>query len=241
MNTNIQPKKEDVQKRRGNAINPPSAGVTPNALPEVQTRIEKENAHTGVSTSNVFTYPQNQSPKNAHWYALRCTYGCERKAYEYLCRKGIKAFYPTISRKKISNGKVEYLSESRLPNLLFAFGSFEQLKLFVYDNYHEETKHLRFYYHVYHNGIKEPIIVPERQMDSLMKICDVESEDIQLDPFAVEKFKTGQLVKITAGPFVGVEGVAKRYKGQQRVAIVIEGLCTITTAYIPSAYLQPSL
>lgn len=240
MKTNTRLENGDVQKRRDSVIISPCTGVTPNALPEVQTPNEEENSQTGVSTQNALL---QKSKKNAinedipYWYALRCTYGREKKAYEYLCLNGIEAFYPTITNTQTVNGKLEKITESRLPNILFAFGTFEQLKVYVYDNYHDETKHLRFYYNIHHDGSKEPLIIPHRQMISLMKICDVDVEDKQLEPFVVEKYKAGLRVRVIEGPFVGVEGIVKRYKGQQRVGIVLDGILTITTAYIPKDYL----
>lgn len=74
---------EDVQNRRGNGIIPPCAGVTPNAHPEVQTPLEEENSQTGVSTRNAPPKTIKRKPKPElipHWYAIRCTYGRERKA-----------------------------------------------------------------------------------------------------------------------------------------------------------------
>ena len=71
-----------------------------------------------------------------------------------------------------------------------------------------------------------------------MKISDAEVEDKHLDPFVVEKFKNGQLVRVIDGPFAGVEGTVHRYKGQQRIGIVVEGLFTITTAYISKEKLE---
>lgn len=241
MNMNIQANNNNVQKRRGNDIKPPCAGVAPTVLPEVQTPLEEENSQTGVSIRNALprkTDIQIVNEESPHWYALRCTYGREKKAYEHLCLNGIEAFYPTITNSQTIDGKSERITESRLPNILFAFGTFDQLKVYVYDNYHDETKHLRFYYNKHHDGTKEPLTIPQRQMSSLMKICDAEAEDKLLEPFVVEKFKDGQLVRVKDGPFIGVEGIVKRYKGQQRVGIVIDGLFTITTAYITKDFLQ---
>lgn len=226
---------EDVQNHRGNGIIPPYVGVTPDVLPKVQIPSEVENLQTGVSTRNapVKTIKRKPDPETIpHWYTIRCTYGRERKAYEFFSKHGIEAFYPTITSIKTKDGKKETVEESRLPNFLFAFGTFKQLKEYVYDNYHDDTKFLRFYYNFHHDGTKEPLTVPMSQMISLMKICDAEVDDTHLDPFVVEKFKTGQLVRVTDGPFAGVEGIVKRYKGQQRIGIVVEGLFTITTAYI---------
>lgn len=240
MNTRLE--NGDVQKRRDNVIISPCTGVTPNALPEVHTPDEEVNSQTGVTTISALPQKAIKSFVNEdipHWYALRCTYGREKKAYEYLCLNGIEAFYPTITNIQIIDGKPKSITESRLPNLLFAYGSFEQLKSYVYDNFHEETKHLRFYYNLHHDGSKEPLIIPSMQMDSLIKICDANAIDKQLESFIVEKFKTGQLVRVVKGPFIGVEGVLKRYKGQQRVGITFDTLFTICTAYIPSSYIIP--
>lgn len=230
---------------RGGGGTPPCAGLTSNALPEVQNHSNGENSQTGVSTKNALsttgTSFSNINLTSVHWYALRTTYGREKKAYDYLIRKGIKAFYPTITTVKEVSGKRQMLEESRIPNLFFAYDSFAVLKEYVYDNVHEETKHLRFYYrhrHVGTNIEKEPLIVPDSQIRSLMIICNSGVDDILLQPFPVEKFQKGQRVVITEGEFKGVEGVVARFQGQQRVGIVIDGLLTMTTAYIPSAFLK---
>lgn len=57
-------------------------------------------------------------------------------------------------------------------------------------------------------------------------------------PPDVHKFKTGQMVRIVNGKFTGVVGRVARYQGQQRVAVVIDGLLTVATAYIPSVFLE---
>lgn len=222
-------------------ICPSCAGVISNALPEVQTPLEEENSKTGVSTRNAPIKTIKRKPKSGtipHWYAIRCTYGRERKAYEFFSKHGIEAFYPTVTSTKSTDGKQEKIKESRIPNILFAFGSFDQLKDYVYDNLHDDTKFLRFYYNLHHDGTKEPLIVPMSQMISLIKICDAEVEDKHLVPFVIEKFKKGQLVRVKEGPFEGVEGIVQRYKGQQRIGIVVEGLFTITTAYISKEKLE---
>ena len=237
---NIKNIDEDVQKRRGNGINPPCTGVTPNAPSEVLSPLVEEYSKTGVSTRNapIKSIKRKPTPPETipHWYAIRCTYGRERKAYEFFSKKGIEAFYPTITNTKTIDGRTEKIVESRLPNILFVYGSFDELKKYVYEN-GDDTKYLRFYYNIHHDRTKEPLIIPQRQMTSLMKICEAEADDKHLAPFVVEKFQKGQLVRVEQGPFVGVEGSVHRYMGQQRVGIVIEGLLTITTAYIPTAFL----
>ena len=85
---------------------------------------------------------------------------------------------------------------------------------------------------------KEPLIVPDYQMESLKIICAAEEKDVLILPYNVQKFSTGQKVRIIDGEFKNVEGRVARFQKQQRVGIIIEGLLTVATAYIPSAFLQ---
>ena len=81
-------------------------------------------------------------------------------------------------------------------------------------------------------------IVPENQIESLKIICAADVDDIVITSGEVNKFKEGQSVRITEGEFKGVTGKVARYKNHQRVGIIIEGLLTICTAYIPSAFID---
>lgn len=223
---------------------PPRTGLTPDALPEVPKPVLAENSQTGVSTKNALpdSTPKTirRKPKDIpHWYALRVTYGREKKAYDYLVGKHIEAYYPTITIVKLIDGKRKSVEESRLPNIFFARGTEEEIKSYVYDNVN--LPYLRFYYRHFHEGsqmTKEPLIIPDHQMESLKIICASETEDVILVPSDVQKFKAGQTVRIIDGIFKGVVGKVARYQGQQRVGVIIDGLLTIASAYVPSAFLE---
>lgn len=232
---------EDVHTVGGGET-PPCAGLTPNALPEAQSTISAVSSHTGVSTRNVHTgttLKQQKQEDTPHWYALRCTYGREKAAYDYFVAKGIIAFYPTTNAVKIINGKRKVVAESRLPNIFFAFGTEEQIKTFVYDNVN--LPYLRFYYRHKHIGnriIKLPLIVPNYQMESLKIICAAEASDIVISLSSVSNFQAGQMVRVIEGAFKGVIGRVKRWQGQQRVGVIIGDMATFATAYVPSAFLE---
>lgn len=195
-------------------------------------------------TSQLTAYPPlktiKRKPKDVpHWYALRVTYGREKKAYDYLVGKHAEAYYPTVKTVKEVGGKRKTIEESRLPNIFFARGTEEEIKSFVYDNVN--LPHLRFYYRHTHEGarlIKEPLIVPDYQIEGLKIICASEADDVIIVPPEIQKFQTGQTVRVVDGVFKGVIGKVARYHGQQRVAIIIEGLLTIASAYVPSAFLE---
>lgn len=226
----------------GGGETPPCAGLTPNVLPEAQSTISAVSSHTGVSTRNVHTgttLKQQKQEDTPHWYALRCTYGREKAAYDYFVAKGIIAFYPTTNAVKIINGKRKVVAESRLPNIFFAFGTEEQIKTFVYDNVN--LPFLRFYYRHVHVGCrinKTPLIVPDYQMESLKIICAADMDNTIVSLTEVPKFEKGQLVRVVDGAFKGVIGIVARWQGQQRVGVVVEGLVTMVTAYVPSAFLE---
>lgn len=186
---------------------------------------------------------QNLSQKNPNeqqnWYALRTTYGREKKAYDYLVAKGVSAFYPTIKVMKEIRGQRKVVTESRLPNIFFAFGTEEEIKSYVYDNVN--LPYLRFYYRHMHEGAritKSPLIVPQNQIEGLKIICESEADDILYVPEEVQKFKEGQMVRVIDGKFKGLTGRVARYQGQQRVAIIIDGGFTMATAYLPTAFLE---
>ena len=223
--------------------NLPCVGLTSSALPEAQSSARAESSQTGVSTRNVPSaneLPTIKRAKNTpHWYALRTTYGREKKAYDYLVSNNVKAFYPTIKSVKNIEGQRIAVEESRLPNIFFAYGKEDEIKSFVYDNVN--LPYLRFYYRHIHEGArmsKEPLIVPDYQIEGLKIICASQAEDIILELSEIKQFKVGQKVRIIDGVFTGVIGKVARYHGQQRVAIIIDGLLTIASAYVPSAFLE---
>ena len=232
---------EDVHTL-GDGEFPPCAGLTSNALPEAQSTVFAESSQTGASTRYALLTTktkQTQKEEIPHWYALRCTYGREKTAYDYMVAKGITAFYPTTSVVKLIKGKRQTVTESRLPNIFFAYGTEKEIKTYVYDNVN--LPFLRFYYRHVHVGRrieKITMIVPNYQMDSLKIICAADTENTIVSLVEVPKFEKGQLVKVTEGAFKGVIGRVARWQGQQRVGVVVDDLVTVVTAYIPSAFIE---
>ncbi len=241
----------------GGGETPPRVGLTSDALPDTQTNKDKS-TQSGVSTryapsaktsntniaekpNNILTnpLPQKHPEETQQWYALRTTYGREKKAYDYMVAKGITAFYPTQNKIKIVKGKRQTITESLIPNIFFAYGTFKQIKSFVYDNIN--LPFLRFYYCHTHVGSKiekSPLIVPDYQMDSLKIICNADKKNTIVSFVDVPKFKKGQLVRVIDGAFKGVVGRVARWQGQQRVGVVVDNLIMVVTAYVPSAFLK---
>ena len=236
---------EDVTTIGGDTI-PPCVGPATDALPEVQPSVLPENSHIGVSTHYAPLPKELQDARRAvraaHWYVLRCTYGKEGKAYDYIVNNHGVAYYPTVQETKLINGKRKTVVQSWLPNLLFVYGTFDAVKAFVYDNVHEETKPLRFYcIHSYEGSSLEliPMTLTEAQMRSIQRIHENLYKDVIVSSDTIQKFEKGELVRVVEGKFAGVVGRVARFRGQQRVGITINGLYTIVTAYVPKAFLKP--
>ena len=230
---------------QGGGLVPSSTGLTLDALPEVQKNsFGRELKHRGT-TKNALSGTGNDhssasKTEDSHWYALRTTYGREKKAYDYIISKGGTAFYPTLSIVRLVDGKRKTVEESHLPNIFFAYGTEEEIKSFVYDNVN--LPYLRFYYRYFHISKKvekEPLIVSNNQIESLRIICKADADDIIVSIDEVQKFQKGQAVRILKGNTRGgVTGIVARYQGQQRVGIVIDGLLTMATACIPNAFIE---
>ena len=215
---------------------PPRTGLTPDALPEVQKPIPAENSPTGVSTHYIQSDKQNP---NVHWYALRAAYGQESKCNDYLVRQGVETYYPTIKAFKMVNNKRKKVTQSCMLNIFFARGTEEELKTYVYDNIN--LPYLRFYCRRVGIGDElrhEPLIVPDYQLENLRLVLADQSGGLVVVPNDEHKFDKGATVRVTDGTFKGVVGKVARYCGHQRVAIIIDGIVTIATTYIPSAYLE---
>lgn len=250
--------KQVTKTHQGEVGNSPCMGVTPDAFPENEMSRSRECLQAGVSThyaqmkgdSVGVSRDEHSQPlaptvrrqviQEPHWFVLRTTYGREKLASDYIMEHGGTVFYPTIRTTKLVDGKRKHLEVSRLPNLFFAHGTEQEIQTFVFDNVN--LPFLRFYYKHTHSGSsarREPLIVPDDQIMTFRIICEAEANhDVILLEEEIQKFKTGEKVRVIEGDFKGAVGVVARYRGQQRVGIVLEGIMTAITAYIPNAFLE---
>ena len=137
------------------------------------------------------------------------------------------------------NNKLQKVTQSCMLNIFFARGTEEELKTYVYDNIN--LPYLRFYCRRVGIGDElrhEPLIVPDYQLENLRLVLADQSGGLVVVPKDEHKFDKGATVRVTDGTFKGVVGKVARYCGHQRVAIIIDGIVTIATTYIPSAYLE---
>ena len=223
----------NADTRRGGKI-PSSAGLTSCTSPEVPSH-QTENSHTGVSLDCV------PSGKKV-WYVFRATYGRAALACVEIQKKGIETYIPMTVVKKEINGKKKLVQQPLLPNIVFAYMTYEQFLEFVKEPartasylkyYTDKTKPVEK-----ETGFNSPGIIPDNEMLNFIKQTSVNSEHIMVLPPERCHFKSGDLVRVIDGAFTGVIGRIGRAAGQQRVFVVLEGFCNVATAYIPNDFIQ---
>jgi len=215
----------NVTTRRGES-NPPSVGLTPDAFPEAKS------SKTGVSVK----YAPGEDKK---WYVFRVSYGREDKASNFLVEDGTYTYIAKKIAEKYVGGKRKRYLQTLIPNLLFAYTTEEKAEEYVKDT--PAISYLSYYYdHFEEDGNKKnpPLTIPEEEMNRFIRAtCNMNKHLLYVQPSQCH-FKGGEQVRIIDGPFAGVEGRVARVAGQQRVVISLPNIGLISTAYIPTAFIQ---
>ena len=215
----------NVTTRRGES-NPPSVGLTLDAFPEAKS------SKTGVSVK----YAPGEDKK---WYVFRVSYGREDKASNFLVEDGTYTYIAKKIAEKYVGGKRKRYLQTLIPNLLFAYTTEEKAEEYVKDT--PAISYLSYYYdHFEEDGNKKnpPLTIPEEEMNRfILATCNMNKHLLYVQPSQCH-FKGGEQVRIIDGPFAGVEGRVARVAGQQRVVISLASIGLISTAYIPTAFIQ---
>ena len=215
----------NVETRRGEA-KPPSVRVAPDTIPEARS------SQTGVSVRYVPT-------PGMSWYVLRASYGREDKASDYIVEDGTFVYIAKRYARKTVNGKQKKVLETLIPNLLFVYTSEEKAEEYVKNT--PALSYLTYYYN--HFELDEtqknpPLTVSCKEMENFIIATCNKSEHLKFVDESQCHFKGGEIVKITDGNFKGVEGRVARVSGQQRVIVTLTNVGLVSTAYIPTAFIQ---
>jgi len=215
----------NVETRRGEA-EPPCVRFAPDTIPEAKS------SQTGVSVRYV-------PAADKSWYVFRASYGREGKASDYIVEEGTFVYIAKRYTRKVVKGKQKRVLENLIPNLLFVYTSDEKAEEYVKNT--PALSYLTYYYN--HFELDEtqknpPLIVPCREMENFIIATCNSSEHLKFIDESQCHFKSGDLVKVAEGPFKGVEGRVARISGQQRVVISLSNIGLISTAYIPTAFIQ---
>ena len=167
------------------------------------------------------------------WHAIRVTYSRELKFQTMLNEAGFETFVPMCRKKIERNGKRQTVVVPAVANLCFVKTSRSELKEFMESL--GEACPARF---IWDRVTRNPIIVPDKAMEDFMTISRTMSDEVLYLKEVSAKLREGQKVRITEGPFKGVEGIVVRIKKSRRVMVELPGMFAITTNYIPLQELE---
>lgn len=215
----------NVTTRRGES-NPPSIGFTPDAFPEAKC------SKTGVSV-------RYAPAPDKRWYVFRVSYGREDKASDFMVEDGTYTYIAKKIAEKYVDGKRKRYLQALIPNLLFAYTT--EGKAEEYVNNTPAISYLSYYYNHFKTDDYEknpPLTISDEEMNRfILATCNMNQHLLFVQPSQCH-FKGGEIVRVTDGPFTGVEGRVARVAGQQRVVISLSNIGLISTAYIPTAFLR---
>ena len=223
----------NVETRRGGETTS-CARLASGTSPEVQC-LKAENSHTGASSDCV-------PNEKVQWFVLRATYGRTQKALDILKKANVETYLPMHYVVKMIDGKRKRFYEPLLPNIIFARMTRLKSHEFVKEPsptaswlkyFTDKTKPIEE-----STGLNPPATIPHNEMLNFIKLTSVNSDHIMILPPERCHFKSGELVRVVNGAFTGIVGRIGRAAGQQRVFVILEGICNVATAYIPSDFLQ---
>ena len=167
------------------------------------------------------------------WYAIRVSYGRVMKFSAHLQSIGVECFVPMCKKTVKKGEKTETQLVPAVSNLCFVHASraaIDDIFLSMGDN---KTAH-----YIWNKATRQPIFVPDKPMQDFMQISNVMSDDVLYLKDITMKLHAGQKVKVTEGPFKGVEGVVIRVKRSRRVVVDFPGLLAIATTYVQPQHLE---
>ena len=210
----------------GVEANTPSISVVSDAIPQAV------NTQNGVSVEYVHE-PEKQ------WFVFRASYGREDKASDFLVADGTFTYIAKRDTFRYVNGKRRRVTEKLIPNLLFAYTTKEKAEEYVKRT--PELAFLTYYYNHFEQNADQknpPLTVSTREMDNFILATISRNEHLLfVDPNKCH-YKSGDMVMVTDGLFKGVEGKVARVAGQQRVIVSLSKIGLISTAYIPTAFIE---
>lgn len=203
----------------------------------------QHNIHNKNPVTNELPKAQERFCKDPdkHWFVLRITYGRVLKAHDVLStQESIEVYMPVIRN---INGRNRRVTTPMLHSLLFVYSKLETIDHIVKSiSDKTNTKNLiSFYFDHFrtkNDGKNIPLIIPYNAMMNFIRITSIDNEHIRLIHPDQCHYRNGDLVRIIEGDFKGIVGRVARVAGQQRVVVELDGICMVTTAYIPSAFIK---
>ena len=167
------------------------------------------------------------------WHAIRVTYSRELKFQSVLEEAGYETFIPMVEKKFDVSGKKFTKVVPAISNLCFVRA--EQQDLYEFFKSLGEASPARF---IWDKSTREPIVVNEKAMQDFIKVSKAMLADTVYLNEVSSKLREGQMVRIKAGAFAGVEGRIVRIRKSRRILVELQGMLAVAATCIPTDDLE---
>ncbi len=152
----------------------------------------------------------------AHWYVLSANHGNEVKIRDDLRRLGFNCYLPMKYELRNRLSKKRRVLVPAISGMVFVNSTYLALKEFT------AMSKLPTFFRM--SGLprqKKPIVVPDRDMESFMRVT--QQVEAQLTYFLPDeiKLRVGDKIRVHGGMFDGVEGVLMRVPGKRGKQLVV--------------------
>ena len=163
-----------------------------------------------------------------NWYAAKVKYQTERKMKTWLDEQAIENFIPFRTVLIEKDGRRIKREKPIIPGLLFIRTNYQTVCTMPV-----ESRIKIMYLRNLENH--QLLVVPDKQMQDFMFLLDFSESAVRVEN---ANLRQGDRVRVIKGDFAGIEGELIRIKRHKRVVVRLEGLFSLATTYIPSAFLE---
>lgn len=149
-----------------------------------------------------------------HWYAIKVFWKRTARIREELDELGF-----------------EYYAQNLIPSYVFIRTDEVSIKRFA-------SRQFGFIYLYCDRETRKPSVVPDKEMEIFKIVTRVAETGLDFLDDNPEKYRVGDLVRVTDGPFKGVEGYVRRIRKDRRLVVIITGVAAVATSYIPPELLE---
>ncbi|MEM1319009.1 MAG: UpxY family transcription antiterminator [Bacteroidota bacterium] len=159
------------------------------------------------------------------WFVAYTYSRSEKKVHRNLCRMGLEVYLPVQKVRRKWSDRIKIVEVPLFTSYVFVHTTRPMIpRLLGTDGI---VRFLSFE--------KKLATVREEEMELIRRIVSEGEEILVTD----QKFRKGERVLVSSGPFVGLEGILVNEHGKHRFLIQIEGLSQSISVNIPDRYLQP--
>jgi transcription antitermination factor NusG len=145
-----------------------------------------------------------------HWYACYTRARHEKRVDEQLERRGFETYLPLLTQERQWSDRRKRVEFPMFPGYVFGRFKLEQL--------HDVLTVPGVATVIRHNGVPSPI--HDEELENVRRFVAALAETGQVPDRS--PLEPGQPVRVTCGPFTGIQGVIVERRGRRRVLVGLE-------------------